>query len=238
MGEMARKKFRNEWKFVCAEDELKLLYERLGAILVIDEHAGENGKYLIRSLYFDDYEDRCMRDNEAGVGNRFKWRIRYYDGGPSKYIHLEWKQKRDGRTHKEMCALTERECMCLIRGEVESVMWGTKEKLLKRFCAEMMLKKYEPKVIIDYERVAFTEPVLNIRVTLDMNISAGYDFEKFLIGGYQCFPLQEKKRHVLEVKFDEVLPGYVRNIVTASRLTQTSFSKYGLGRKKLEEVLR
>lgn len=238
MGEMARKKFRNEWKFICGEGELKLLYERLAAVLTVDDHAGADGKYLIRSLYFDDYKDQCLHANEAGISERFKWRIRYYDGGPSKYIHLEYKQKRDGRTHKETCALTERECMALIRGETTSVMWKTNEPLLQRFCTEMMLRKYEPKVIVDYERVAFVEPALNIRVTLDMNIAAGYEFEKFLIGGYLCFPLQEQKRHVLEVKFDEILPSHVKNIVAASRLNQTSFSKYSLGRKKIEEVLR
>ena len=238
MVKMARKNFRNEWKFVCSESELTLLYERLAAILMIDEHAGENGKYLIRSLYFDDYKDRCLRDNEAGVVDRFKRRIRYYDGGPSKYIHLEWKHKQNGRTHKDTCVLTEKECMDLIRGDVGTVMWGTKNKLLQRFCAEIMLKRYMPKVIIDYERIAFVERALNIRVTLDMNIAAGYEFDKFLIGGYQSFPLQEKKRHVLEVKFDEVLPSYIKNVVMASGLNQISFSKYSLGRKKLEEVLR
>ena len=234
----ATKKFRNEWKFVCSEQELKFLYERLAALLVMDENAGEGGKYLIRSLYFDDYKDRCMRDNEAGVARRFKWRIRYYEGGPSRYIHLERKQKVNGRTHKDACVLSEKECMALVRGEVSKVIWVTKEKLLQRFCAEIMLKKYEPKVIVEYERVAFVEKALNIRVTLDMNVAAGYEFDKFLVGGYQCFPLQEQKRHVLEVKFDEILPSYVRDVVAANGIYQTSFSKYSLGRKKLQEVLR
>lgn len=232
------KKFRNEWKYICEENELALLYERLKMVLLIDEHAGEDGKYLIRSLYFDDYKNTAQKDNAAGVALRYKWRIRYYDGGVSKHIHLERKEKQYGRTHKDSCPLTEKECMALIRGEIEDVIWATKEPLLQKFCMEIMTRRFQPKAIIDYERVAFTEPITNIRVTLDMNISAGYEFEKFLKGEYACFPLQEKKRHVLEVKFDEILPGYVRNIVSANGLTRTSFSKYSIGRKAIEDVTR
>ena len=206
-------------------------------VLAIDEHSGEDGKYLIRTLYFDDFTDVCQRDNEAGIAERFKWRIRYYDGGKSRYMHLERKDKKYGRTHKESCELSDKECLALIQGDTMSIIWQTEEPLLRRFCTEIMLKHFTPRVIIDYERVAFVEPITNIRVTLDMNISAGYEFEKFLDGDYLVFPVQEKKRHVLEVKFDDILPGFVRNVISASGMAQTSFSKYSQGRRKLKEVI-
>lgn len=232
------KKFRNEWKYVCPEDELEFLRARLKAVLNIDEYAGEDEKYLIRSLYFDDYSNTCARRTEAGVAERMKWRIRYYEGGPTKYIHLELKEKRNGRCHKKSCPLTENECRKLMRGDVSGIIWNTDEELLKRFCADIMMRNFTPKVIIEYERVAFVEKIAHIRVTLDMNIMASYDVEHFLTGNYITFPVQENKRHVLEVKFDDILPSYVRHVVSESGLSQASFSKYYLGRKKIEEVIK
>ena len=37
------------------------------ALCALNPHAGENGIYHIRSLYFDDYENSCFMDNENGV---------------------------------------------------------------------------------------------------------------------------------------------------------------------------
>ena len=101
-----------------------------------------------------------------------------------------------------------------------------------------MTKNFMPKVIIEYERVAFIEPITNVRITLDQNISAAYDFDNFLNGDYQKFPLQEKDQSVLEVKFDYILPSSIKKLVCSYLFKQTSFSKYYIGRKKLEEVLK
>lgn len=74
----AIKKYRSEWKYCEEEAQLLSLKERLTAMLNYDSYAGENGKYEIHSLYFDDYKDTCARVNVAGEGKRFKYRIRYY----------------------------------------------------------------------------------------------------------------------------------------------------------------
>jgi len=65
-----------------------------------DAHAGEDGRYTVRSVYFDDHSDSCYYDNEDGVNNRKKFRIRLYNGDP-EVILLECKQKVNGRNHKE-----------------------------------------------------------------------------------------------------------------------------------------
>lgn len=231
------KKYRNEWKYCCIDGELKLLESRLKDILELDPYTGRNGKYCVHSLYFDDYKDTCVKENEAGVAVRFKWRIRYYEDLPDK-IHLERKEKYYGRCHKDSCSLTKKEFEALISGNVSEIFWKTDKELLKRFCIDIMTKRFAPKVIIDYERTAYIEPISNIRITLDQNISASYAIEEFLTGNYQKFPIQEKQQQVLEVKFDEILPSYVRNIVCSYGFRQTSFSKYYLGRKKVEEVVK
>lgn len=231
-------KYRNEWKYICNEGELALLDARLKQVLKIDSYAGEAGKYVVVSMYFDDYRDSCAKSNNSGDPERFKWRIRYYLDGPSKYIHLERKEKKFGRCRKEACELTEEEVKIIVEdGDIMALFWQTGKELLRRFCMEINTKRFRPKVIVQYDRRAYIEPIANIRVTLDTNISAGYDFENFLEGNYQVFPMQERKKHILEVKFDDILPGYIKRMIEQFGLHQTAFSKYYLGRKKLEEML-
>lgn len=66
---------------------------KLAKVLQMDPYAGENGKYVIHSLYFDDYKNTCARENVAGEGKRFKFRIRYY-GDDSGRLWLEKKRSK------------------------------------------------------------------------------------------------------------------------------------------------
>ena len=101
-----------------------------------------------------------------------------------------------------------------------------------------MIRGFLPKAIIDYERTAFVEPTTHIRITLDRNISAAYDCDAFLQGSYIHFPIQDAHQNILEVKFDDFLPGWMRQLIESLNIRQTTFSKYYLGRKRLESILR
>ena len=231
------KQYRNEWKYPCTENDLAILEDRLDAVLDRDANSGATGIYEIHSLYFDDIFDSCAKENEAGVSARFKYRIRYYGDNPN-FMKLERKEKLNGRCHKDSCRLTLEQYRQIISGEAEELFWETENELLKQFCVHIMTKGFTPKVIVDYERVAFVEEITNIRITLDKNISVSDEIEHFLDGDYLRVPIQEKQRQVLEVKFDYILPGYIRHLVTNKNLVQTSFSKYYLGRKKLQSTGR
>lgn len=228
--------YRNEWKYNCDDSGFVLLSARLQEVLAIDEHTLANSKYSIHSLYFDDYRNSCARDNAYGIEKRYKWRIRYYDG-PHRSLHLELKEKRYGRCHKSSCPLTKKQLEAILDKREHELIWTAKQKLLKRFCTEIMTRRFEPKVIIHYERTAYVEPITNIRITFDQNISASNEFDRFVNGDYTKYPLQEKGQHILEVKFDHILPGYIGNIINSHHFKQIAFSKYYLGRKKIEGTL-
>ena len=102
----------------------------------------------------------------------------------------------------------------------------------------MLLYDYKPKVIIDYERVAFVEEIVNVRITFDMKISASYDLEHFLDGEYERIYLNQSGINLLEVKFDDILPSYIRKIIESYGFKQTSFSKYYYGRKIIDSYMR
>lgn len=230
------KKYRSELKYICMEHDLELLKNKISNVLCIDPNSNENGKYNIHSLYFDDYKNTCMKEIDSGDFKRSKWRIRYYNHS-NENLYLEKKEKLFGKCHKKKCKLLVNEYHSIMNRKCMDVFWNTEQKLLKQFIIDIVTRDFQPKVIIDYERFAFVEPTLNIRITLDTNISASYDVNEFLNSDYIKYPIQRKSYHVLEVKFDDILPSYIKNVFDSYSFSQTSFSKYYLGRKKIDGVL-
>ena len=203
----------------------------------LDSHTPEKGRYVIHSLYFDDYKDTSVYTTNSGISKRFKWRIRYYDDDLS-YIVLERKEKINSRCHKKSCRLSLDEYKTIISGNITDIVYDTKKELIKELARDIMLYNYEPKVIIDYERIAYVEEITNVRITFDMKISASYDIEHFLDGDYTSYFINSTGINILEVKFDDILPSYIRKIVESFGFNQTSFSKYYYGRRIIDSYTR
>ena len=204
------KKYRNEWKYSLTNGEMSLLKSRISEIMNLDPHTPACGRYIIHSLYFDDYKDMSVYTTDAGLSKRFKWRIRYYDEDLS-YIVLERKEKLSSRCHKKSCRITIDEYKKIVTGNIADILYDTDKKLIK---------------------------VINVRITFDMKISASYDLENFLKGNYIKYYINPSGMNVLEVKFDDILPSYIRKIVESYGFKQTSFSKYYYGRKIIDSYMR
>ena len=214
-----------------------MLKSRLSEVMEIDSHTPPRGRYLIHSLYFDDYKDTSIYTTDSGLSDRFKWRIRYY-GDDLSYIILEKKEKKEGRCHKKSCKITIDEYNKIISEDASSLIFETEKKLIKELTIDILINNYRPKIIIDYERMAYVEEITNVRVTFDMKISASYELENFLDGDYQSFYVSPSGVNVLEVKFDSILPSYIRNIIESYNFKQGSFSKYYYGRKIIDSYMR
>ena len=231
------KTYRSEWKYALTNQELSLLKSRLSEIMEIDSHAPPGGKYIIHSLYFDDYKDIAVYTTDSGLSERYKWRIRYY-GNDLTYIVLEKKEKVESRCHKESCRITLDEYNKIVSGDIVDLVFDTDKKLVKQLAKDMLIRGYKPKVIIDYERIAFVDELTDVRITFDMKISASYELENFLDGNYQNYYIMPSGTNLLEVKFTDILPSHIRNIVESYSYKQCSFSKYYFGRKILDCYMR
>lgn len=223
--------YRVENKYLVSDADLAVLAGRLKAVMRSDEH--QNGNcYEIRSLYFDDEWDSCMDENEAGVDRRQKYRIRTYGSG-SDVLHLEIKEKAAGMTKKQSCDLTEAEVRALMDASLplrldDRVPLNLLQ--MKQRCDRM-----RPKAIISYERTAFVYPVGNVRVTFDRNIAASRRCEEFLQPFFSgSVPVLPAGQHILEVKYDELLPTFIADRLEIGKLRQTAFSKYYLGRLAIQ----
>lgn len=225
----AKVKYRHELKYVSSEMELALVKGRLDHLISLDSHVKEKGIYSIRSLYFDDYDGRCYDENESGSDPREKFRIRIYNGSASK-ITLELKKKERNKTLKLSCPLTEEQCRTLMKG-VPLPMRPDYPPLLQKLLLQMRTRLLWPVIIVDYDRVPYVCKDGNVRITMDKNISASRQLDQFLEPVIPKRPVMEKGSHILEVKYDEFLPDYIKASLELGTLRQTSFSKFYLCRR-------
>ena len=217
--------FRHELKFLCSDACLRHLSEALSAVLETDEHQ-KGLSYHIRSLYFDTSDDRFLCESLDGQRKRFKYRIRGYDTEKDK-LKLEKKVSLDGLKRKKFVWINENQARAL-SGDKVSVFEG--DALLTEIGCLKNTEGLSPKIVIDYDRTAFAEKFLNIRVTLDTHITASADGRAFFSNARDGLPVLPGKKGILEVKFDTVLPAYLVSILRMEDLRQTSFSKYVNGR--------
>lgn len=223
------RKFRHEFKYAVSAAELALIKNRIHHLIPLDRHVGATGSYTIRSLYFDDYEDRCFYENENGTDPREKFRIRIYNHS-SERITLECKRKERGKTLKTSCPLTEEQTRMLMEGKVLPDIPG-QPQVLRKLSLQMLTRKMRPVVIVEYERVPYVYKNGNVRITLDMNVSSSTNVDQFLEETIHKRPIMPKDQHLLEVKFDEYLPDFIHHNLQLHSLRQTAYSKYYLCRK-------
>ena len=214
--------YRHEWKYEINVSDMISLRQRLRAVTAPDPYA-VNGKYLIRSLYFDDITDKALREKLDGVNRREKFRIRYYNGDPS-LIHLEKKSKWNGLGTKEMAILTEAEAQAIVDRDLDW-MPSSGRPLVQELYSKMKSKGLQPKTIVDYTREPFVYAPGNVRVTLDYNIRTGLSCTDFLNPDCITVPAGDAPI-ILEVKWDEFLPGIIRDAVQLSGRRVSAFSKY------------
>lgn len=209
--------------------KLLCIRNQIEHIMQPDSNVGADGTYTIRSLYFDDYNNRCFYENVNGTDPREKFRIRIYNADVS-CIKLELKQKKRGKTKKLSCRLTEELCRMAMRGE-ELPIDAIDSPVYRKFCLQQSMRLLRPKVIVEYDRVPFVYYDGNVRVTFDLHIRSSDSVESFLDKEIPSRLIMGNNQHLLEVKFDEYIPDFLYQTVQIEKLQQTTFSKYYMCRK-------
>ena len=222
-------KYRHELKYEISDAQVCMLKNRINHLIPADKHAGQDGTYTIRSLYFDDYENRCLRENEDGTDPREKFRIRIYNASADR-ITLECKRKERGKTHKTSCPLTRQQTELLMQGKVLPDI-GSQPPLLRKLSMQMLTRRMRPVVIVEYDRIPYVYKNGNVRITLDTNIRSSSKVESFLDEVIPNRPVMSVGQQLLEVKYDEYLPDFIYRALQLHSLRQTAFSKYYICRK-------
>lgn len=220
--------FRHENKYYISRAGYQFLRGRLAAAMDTDSHAvRSDGRYFIRSLYFDDYLQSGLLDKVEGVKEREKFRIRFYNMDDS-FIRLESKQKWTDLTRKESAPLTREQADRLLAGDL----WGLYDAghpLLRSFYLKARTRLLRPTVLVDYIREAYLFE--DVRITFDLNLHTGQYHTDLFDPDFPTIPVLPDDRVILEIKFDEALPYAVRQLLSPVSAARSAISKYALCRQ-------
>jgi len=221
---------RHELKYPIGFSDYIVLRGRLQAVLRPDSHAGADGTYGIRSIYFDNYRDKALREKIDGVSYREKFRIRYYNDDLS-FITLEKKVKDGTLCHKYDVPLTERQCRRILAGDI-TWMRNAPEPLLREFYRRLREEQLRPRVLVSYRREAYVYAPGNVRVTFDSDVRTSLFHQTFLERKTVDIPAADRPwERILEVKYDSFFPAIIADLLQCGGIRQEACSKYGLCRR-------
>ena len=219
--------YRAEDKYYLTKHEFILLTHKVSTVLSPDKFDGGRG-YTISSLYFDDLKDTHLNNTICGVAYREKYRIRIYNNSLDT-IKLEVKQKAYNRVRKLACNISHEELMALCKGEpIPSE--NSLEDPRTLFNLQIKNAGLRPKVIVTYERRAFLFDTGNVRITFDKDIRGSSYAENFGSPTLKYeYPFETAD--ILEVKYDEIFPEFIAQLLENEHMLQTSNSKYRICRE-------
>ena len=215
-------KFRHEMKHIITPADRLILRQRLNAVATPDPHA-KDGVYEIRSLYFDNINDKALTEKVNGINRREKFRIRYYNGDTG-FIHLEKKSKIVNLCNKQSARITAEEAQRIVDNDLGWMMESDRP-LGRELYTKMRGQGLKPKTIVDYTRDPYIFGPGNVRVTLDYNIRTGMGCTDFLNPKCVTVPAGDPVV-ILAVKWDEYLPDIIRDIIQLKNRRTGGFSKY------------
>jgi hypothetical protein len=234
---------RYELKYIIDERCAMEIRKFIHSYLVPDEHADPEAgnSYPVHSLYLDSPALHLFRSTVDGLKNRFKLRIRFYGDDLAHPAFLEIKR----RISEVICK--ERACVC--RGAVNLLLRGIRPSVsllassgdrskdaaaMQTFYKTCLQIDARPCVYISYNREAYVSPESDqLRVTFDRRISvARYSPAPYLITPKTAMSV-DMRGIVLEMKFTDRFPNWMRQLVHALDLWRCPSAKYVAGVRTL-----
>lgn len=216
--------YRHELKFILNPADAALLKKNLSQMMTLDPNGDFKGRYMVRSLYFDTIGGDAFFDKLDGVEYRRKYRIRFYNHDTS-FIRLESKQKIDDLSNKTQQRISLALAQQLMRGEIGSIPLQ-ENSVLTDFALDMKLNGLRPSVIVDYQRTAYLHQALDVRITFDEHIrSRIFDTDLFKTQ-FGSVDVLDPGEVVLEVKYDDLIPSAVADLLRQVPMVRLAVSKY------------
>ncbi|RID82201.1 polyphosphate polymerase domain-containing protein [Peribacillus asahii] len=219
---------RQELKYGISYIDYMLLKNKLRHVMKLDPNAGPKGKYLIRSCYFDNINNKVLNEKKEGYLNRDKYRVRIY-GKSAEVVNLERKSKRNNLTFKSKCKTSREEFEKIRVGDIDW-MKGDDRELMRDLYIEMMQYQLKPMTVVDYEREAYIYLYGNVRVTFDSKVQSSLRNTDMFNKHLPMVDVLEPTEFILEVKYDGYLPEIIRYMLQGINTKHEAYSKYQLSR--------
>jgi hypothetical protein len=229
---------RFELKYIVDERITLHVRDFLSGYLELDDYGvgKPNLSYSVHSLYLDSDDLAMHQSGVSGTRNRFKLRLRYYDGKADSPVFCEIKRRADSCILKQRCGIRRAAVPLLLAGQLPepSALLTDQARhwvALQRFVVLMEQFNARPKLHNHYLREAWVSPHDNsIRVTFDRHVRVEPFFRRKAVAemteGVRIHP---EHQLVLEVKFTSRFPNWFKELVRRFDLMQFSCSKYSEG---------
>lgn len=226
---MAEKNYRQEIKRLLSPAQRLLLEQRIRAVMPRDIHGGSDGSYTIRSIYFDTITDRAYTEKEAGISEREKIRLRFYNY-QDEPVKLERKEKRGNLIYKASMTVSKETADAMMQCDFSSLP-GYRNPLSDSLYAMALSEGLRPVVVVDYVRKAYTFPLGHTRITFDSELQAGSPEIPIWApeGGFDVLG----EDTILEIKFNQYLPEHISRLLSSVPAPRTALSKYVMCRDNL-----
>jgi hypothetical protein len=230
---------RYELKYIIDERRAGEVRDYVRSYLVPDEHADPQAgnSYPVHSLYLDSPALALFRSTVDGLKNRFKLRIRFYDDDPAHPVFFEIKRRLTEVICKERACVRRDAVKLLLRGLppsasllASSVDTNKAAAALQTFYRTSLRIAARSCVYVSYQREAYVSPDRDqIRVTFDRRITAApYSPQPILAVPTATMPVGIPGV-VLEMKFTDRFPNWMRQMVNALDLVRSPSAKYVAG---------
>ena len=217
---------RHELKYFINEMQYHVLSGVLDQVLHRDPNGDEYNEYHIRSLYFDTVFNTALFDKLDGNPNRDKYRIRIYNFS-DRVIKMECKTKVGSLISKRSQTIPRLLCEQLMAGDPTGLE-TTRSGLLNDVFREMTVNLLRPVVLVDYVREAYLHPAEEVRITFDKQLRTGLRSTDLFNPALPTVPPFDNGEMILEVKYNRVLPPYIRDILNTycQGALNSAISKY------------
>lgn len=228
---------RFELKYVIPESITSSLRTFVSSYLELDGYAAgsDDCSYAIHSIYLDSDDLHTYHAGLRGDRNRFKLRVRFYDENPDTPVFLELKRRHKDVIQKKRCAVPRHALWEALAGDTSCV----KQKEMDghaSFCHLMHQIAATPRSHVAYQREAWVSRDDNsVRVTIDRLVRAEPCFNLNMSTAMNN-PVQVFGRNdILELKFTDRAPDWIRELVRVFHLEQSGGAKYAGGIRLMGE---
>lgn len=221
-------------KYILNEDQALAVREFVGQQLDLDENGvgKPHYSYPVHSLYLDSDELFTFWSTINGDKNRFKLRLRFYNDHPDSPVFFEIKRRLNNCILKERGGVRKDAVGWLLAGHLPEPQHLLRPEARHQVAIQHFLELAQrlharPQAHVAYLREAYMDPVNdNVRVTLDRQVRTEIRTEPLFHTTMVDPALPFGDRVILELKFTNRFPDWLRALVEHFGLMQCGAAKY------------
>lgn len=230
---------RREFKYLVSEDTVARIRRYIAGFCVVDAYAAETGRYVIDTLYLDTPRLDSYRATVDDAGDRYKLRVRRYPDAPDSPVFFEVKRRVSESIIKTRGAFLG-DWARLLDGDPGALaqIAPKNRRAIDNFLCHHRYAPFGPTALVRYEREPYFSLVDDYaRVTFDRHLSfqpaselsleprhAHWTYVDDAVSQRSTYARQSVV--LLELKFTNVVPHWMRHMVHTLDLQRLAFCKY------------